>query len=102
MYRLCLGFMRMTERNAPRAGYALRRYGLTYLPEAHCYLRTGKKRIDLTRSSGDRAEPKTAFVQDEQIVPEQIPHYKISMRKNFLQKWRAHTAGVRGLSLAEV
>jgi len=92
----------MTERNAPGAGYALRRYGLTYLPEAHCYLRTGKKRIDLTRSSGDRAEPKTAFVQDEQIVPEQIPHYKISMRKNFLQKWRAHTAGVRGLSLAEV
>ena len=78
----------------------LQRYGLTYLPEAHCYLRKGKKRIDLIRSSGVRAEPITAFVHEEEIAPEQITHNQISMHKNFLQKWRSHTADLRGLSLA--
>jgi hypothetical protein len=43
-----------------------------------------------------------AFVHEEEIAPEQITHYKISVHKNFLQKWRSHTADLRGLSLAEV
>src|SRR5215813_13450772 len=36
---LTLGIYEMHERNTPGVGVVLDRYGLLYIPEAHCYLR---------------------------------------------------------------
>ncbi len=99
---LFLGIYEMTERNTPGVGAVLQRFGLTSLPEAHCYLRSGETRIDLTRRSGDPREPITTFLYEEEIAPTQIPHYKVGVHKNFLQKWIAGNHGLRGLSLEEV
>ena len=99
---LFLGIYEMTERNTPGVGAVLQRHGLTSLPEAHCYLRSGETRIDLTRRSGDPREPITTFLHEEEIAPAQILQYKVGVHKNFLQKWIADNNAPRGLSLEEV
>jgi hypothetical protein len=61
---LVLGIYEMTERNTPGVGPVLRRHGLSSLLEAHCYLRTGGKRIDVTRVSSERLlEPIERFLR---------------------------------------
>ncbi len=99
---LFLGIYEMTERNTPGVGAVLQRYGLTCLPEAHCYLRSGETHIDLTRRSVDPREPITAFLHEEEITPTQIQHYKVGVHKNFLRKWIADNNALRGLSLEQV
>jgi hypothetical protein len=86
---LVLGIYEMTERNTPGVGPVLRRHGLSSLLEAHCYLRTGGKRIDVTKASSERGverierflyeeemDPKQITLQDRraQEIPHEIPH----------------------------
>ncbi len=70
---LVLGIFEMTERNTPGVGAVLQRYGLTGLIEAHCYLRTAGKRIDVTKAClQSRGEPIGSFLHEEEIEPNQI------------------------------
>jgi hypothetical protein len=77
----------MHEHNTPGVGVVLMRYGLTSLPEAHCYLIYGGMRIDVTRSGADPREPITQFLHEEAIVPEQIGAYKVTLHRQCMQEW---------------
>jgi len=100
---LVLGIYEMTERNTPGVGPVLRRHGLISLPEAHCYLRAGRERIDITRASLEHhGEPIERFLHEEEIDPEQITHYKTAVHKEFLMKWMADKRGLNELSFDEV
>lgn len=98
---LFLGIYEMSERNTPGVGRVLQRYGLPCIPEAHSYLRSGDRLIDLTRRSEDPREPIAIFLHEEEIAPTQITHYKIGVHKSFLTKWIADNGNPRGLSLEE-
>jgi hypothetical protein len=91
---LTLGIYRMHERNTPGVGAVLARYGLTFLPEAHCYLTYAGRRVDITRSGVEAAEPITELLHEETIVPEQIGDYKVSLHRRYLERWAA--AGAEG------
>ena len=99
--QLTLGIFEMEERNTPGVGQVLERYGLTYIPEAHCYLRYRGTRIDVTGVPAG-AEPIERFLHQESIAVEQIGAYKNDVHRQFLQKWIAGTEAVRGLSLDEI
>ena len=74
---LVLGIYEMTEQNTPGVGDVLGKYGLATLPEAHCYLRTAGKRIDVTRTARRApAEPIRRFLHEEEIDPTQITNYQ--------------------------
>ncbi|MGA9669115.1 MAG: hypothetical protein WBQ94_07905 [Terracidiphilus sp.] len=90
---LVIGVYEMNQRNTPGVGMVLEKYGLQSLPEAHCYLRAARKRIDVTRVTADSAaEPITRFIHEEEISPDQIGEYKISLHRHFLQLWMEKTA----------
>lgn len=100
---LTVGIYAMHERNTPGVGTVLTRYGLAFLPEAHCYLTYEGKRIDITRSGVEPTEPIAQFLHEEAIVPEQIGDYKVRLHRHFLQHWVKHNAEtVRGQSFEEV
>lgn len=100
---LVLGIYEMTERNTPGVGAVLRRHGLTGLPEAHCYLRTGGRRLDITKARSDcRREPIEHFFHEEEIDAAQITHYKTACHKKFLEKSIAERGALNGLSLEQV
>jgi hypothetical protein len=97
---LVIGIYEMHERNTPRVGTVLQRFGLTTLPEAHCYLRFRGHRVDVTREID--AHPLatiTHFLYEEDISPEQIGDYKTTLHRQFLRRWIAEngTASVRDL-----
>jgi hypothetical protein len=100
---LVLGIYEMTERNTPGVGPVLQRHGLTGIPEAHCYLRSRDMHIDVTKpTSHGKSEPILHFLHEEEIDPQQITVYKVSVHKTFLKTWVAENAGKAGLTLADV
>jgi hypothetical protein len=95
---LVLGIYEMHERNTPGVGSVLRKYGISSLPEAHCYLRFRDKRVDVTRPiNANPPETTGRFLHEEDISPEQIGEYKRSLHRRFLQRWIAETADERDL-----
>ena len=100
---LILGIYEMNERNTPGVGSVLERYGLNALPEAHCYLRVGNERIDVTRQNvGSHVEPISHFLHEEEIDPSQITLYKSGVHKSFLQQWITERPDIREFSLASI
>jgi hypothetical protein len=88
---LTVGIYEMSERNTPGVGAVLQRYGLPSLPEAHCYIRLGSRRIDLTGiPAGPDTEPITHFLFETEIEPEQILDHKAAIHKHFLESWCHH------------
>ncbi len=98
---LMLGIYEMGERNTPGVGGVLRKYGLPYVPEAHCYLRYHGVRIDVT-GVPPGAEPFERFLYEEPITVEKIGAYKNDLHKRFLHDWIARTETVQGRSLDDV
>jgi hypothetical protein len=83
---LVIGIYQMNQRNTPGVGMVLEKFGLRSLPEAHCYLCLGYKRIDVTRIIADSdAEQITHFIHEEEIAPDQIGEYKTSLHRRFLK-----------------
>lgn len=93
---LTLGIYEMHERNTPGVGAVLSRYGLVYLPEAHCYLMYEGMRIDITRSGTAPSEPIARFLHEEPITPEQIADYKVALHRQFMRDWVSNKAEVVG------
>jgi hypothetical protein len=99
---LVLGIFEMTERNTPGVGKVLAKYGLTVMLEAHCYLRSGGHRVDVTRKVERKpVEAMSMFLHEGDIDPDQIGSYKISLHKKMLAAW-ATDQRVHGLGLEEL
>ena len=99
---LTLGICHMTEANTPGVGPVLDRYGLDSIPEAHCYLRSARHRIDVTRAGLPPAGSVPDFVTEVDILPEQIGHFKVSRHQQFLRAWRATDASARRFSFEDI
>jgi len=99
--RLILGVYEMHERNTPGVGAVLALHGLSVMPEAHCYLQTAGRRVDVTREV-DAAEPIAGFLHEEPIAAAQIGDYKIALHRRVLADWIDRTPGLRGRTLDEV
>lgn len=82
--KLMLGIYAMNGRNTLGVGKVLKQYRIAYIPEAHCYLSCGMKRIDVTYNSRERV---LQILGEEEIAPEQIGTYKIELHRRFLADW---------------
>ena len=85
--RLMLGIYEMDERNTPGIGTVLKEYGVSCVPEAHCYLVYRGLRIDATRNVHDSSEPIGVFLIEQEITPDQVTEYKRRWHQQFLQQW---------------
>jgi hypothetical protein len=99
--QLMLGIYEMSERNTPGVGPVLGAHGLSYIPEAHCYLRYQGERIDMT-GVPPGAEPIARFLHEEPITVEQIGAYKNDLHRAFLRDWIARVDSTSGRSLEDV
>ncbi len=85
--QLLLGIYQMTETNTPGIGTTLTQNGLSFLPEAHCYLMVNQRRIDLTSESSDITRIQSDILEETDIKPEQVGNFKVEYHKQFLKKW---------------
>src|SRR5690606_19019522 len=93
---LMLGIYAMREANTPGVGAVLEKHGLPWLPEAHCYLTYAGRRIDVTRSGVEPAEPIRELLHEEAITPEQIGEYKLAFHQRYLWQWMSEHPEIVG------
>ena len=91
----------MSEGNTPGVGRVLSAHGLSYIPEAHCYLRCQGERVDMTGVPAG-ATPIERFLHEEPTTVDQIGAYKNDLHRRFLRDWIARTEPLRGRSLDDV
>jgi hypothetical protein len=86
-FDLVIGLFKMNATNTPRVAATLKSNGLDYIPEAHCYLKSGNQISDFT---GPRFHP-SKYVNDlleEKIIsPGQITDFKVAYQKNYFEGW---------------
>jgi hypothetical protein len=99
---LTLGIYAMHERNTPGVGPILEKYGLFFLPEAHCYLTYTKTRIDITRSGVESNQPITQFFHEEIITPTDIGEYKVEVHHKYLRTWLVNEPSVVGRTFTDI
>lgn len=92
---LILGIYEMTANNTPGIREVLERHHIISLPEAHCYLSSNGRRVDLTRPRIGTVpwEPITQFLHEEKIEPDQAGLYKRELHRRFLQRWIEESGG---------
>lgn len=85
--KLCLCIYKMTEANTPGIAPILSGNGLTYIPEAHCFIRVNNEPLDVTSPHSSLDPIAHAILHEEHITPEQVVHYKVEQHQAFLRAW---------------
>ncbi len=93
---LALGIYLMDEANTPGTGDALAAAGLDAVPEAHCFLVSAHRRVDLTWPNRTAELP--PVLSEERIRPDQIGAYKTTRHRAYVEAWAAQ----RGLDAGRV
>lgn len=84
---LMVGIYEMRELNTPGVGSVLDQYGLTCIPEAHCYLRMDGQRVDFTGLPSGPESPFDSLLKEESIDPSDVRTAKESLHRAFIEEW---------------
>ncbi len=84
--KLMAGIFKMNRHNSRAVAGTLIKYGLDYIPEAHCYLRYNGAIFDYTFSS-KQLDFAGDLLEEQEIEPQQISEWKIAYQKAFIRKW---------------
>ncbi len=85
--KLVLGFYKMNNQNTPGIGNGINKAGLTYIPEAHCYLSINGQRLDLTKEGADIRKIENDILEEQFIHAEDVIVKKVTLHKAFLKNW---------------
>lgn len=85
--KLIIGLYKMNSSNTPEIARILLEKNLPYIPEAHCYLKFGEQRLDMTNSTSTTADFVDDLIEEIEILPEQISDFKVNYHKAYLLKW---------------
>lgn len=83
---LILAIYKMNSANT-KVGTVIDDNGLSYIPEAHCYLKVEGERIDITTSGSNFTNLKMAIIEEQTITPQQVADFKVQYHKQFIKNW---------------
>ncbi len=84
---LVIGIYKMSETNTPGIGNELSQNGLSYIPEAHCYLKVDGKPTDYTATDASFEKIQGDILEEIAITPEQITQFKVDYHQAYLRSW---------------
>jgi hypothetical protein len=85
--KLYLGIFKMCEENVPGVGPILYTWDLSYIPEAHCYLKINNTIIDVTSTTESSNPFENTIMFEEIISPTQIGNYKVDKHQGYIKQW---------------
>lgn len=85
--RLMTGLYKMTAQNTPGVANVLATHQLSYIPEAHNYLRYEHLIIDCTSTASASSDFYAQLIEETEIRPDQVGAYKVSYHQRYLDKW---------------
>jgi hypothetical protein len=89
--KLLLGMYKMSGDNTPKVGAVLNKYGMDYMPEAHCYLEVGGIMQDFTSAQANITHIEEALLEEREIEAHEVAEVKVLYHQAFLRKWRDST-----------
>jgi len=89
--QLTLAFYRMNEKNTPGIGQVLIENDLSFIPEAHCYLKVNGEELDITNIHSDFNRYKDDIIESKEIQPNDVIENKVIWHKQFIQHWMKET-----------
>ena len=84
---LTVGIFRMSEVSTPGVGQILERAGLSFIPEAHCYLTVGSSRFDFTGLESGTVSPFASLDEEVFVEPEALTREKLALHKRAIERW---------------
>lgn len=96
-----LAIVKMNAENTPEVSSTLEKNKLSYIPEAHNYLRYNNAIIDCTKPNFGSTKDPENILEETEIRPDQITEFKVSWHKNYLQSWLNKEPNIK-LSLDEL
>ncbi len=99
--RLVLGIFKMNANNTPIIADRLQENNLSYLPEAHTYLKFRDEYFDFTRNNSSPNDFVHDLLFEVEISPEEIGEQKIEIHRNYLNNWLSEKE-IANLSLEQV
>lgn len=84
--RLMLGIFRMNADNTPAVAATLAKHGLSYIPEAHNYLKYQDRIYDLTMP-GRPLRFENELLQESEMQPSAIGAAKVELHRKYLSEW---------------
>lgn len=84
--QLILGIYKMNASNT-NIGTTISDTGLSYIPEAHCYLKINGIRTDVTSESSSFKKIEDVIIEEIEIEPYQVAEFKVEYHKNFVKNW---------------
>ena len=88
--KLIIGIYKMNESNT-RIGTILSKNNISFIPEAHCYLKINDERVDCTTPSSNFDKIKNDLLEEIEIEPFQVGAFKIDYHQNFIKSWLSKT-----------
>ncbi len=86
--QLVIGIYRMNTQNTPGIGGALEKAGLSYIPEAHCYLKYEGLAYDFTNPSANFERLAADILEEKVIEAADVGVYKVNYHRAFIDRWR--------------
>ena len=87
--QLVIGIYKMSEANTPGIGTHLSDNGLSYIPEAHCYIKIDNSKLDLTNEDSTLTNIESEILEETEILPIQVGTYKIKYHQDYIRHWLA-------------
>lgn len=84
---LILAFYRMSAKNTPGIGRVLDENDLSFIPEAHCYLKVNSKELDITNVHSDFNRYKNDIIESREIEPNDVVENKVIWHKELIRNW---------------
>jgi hypothetical protein len=91
---LRLGIFKMHAKNTKKVKHVLERYGIDYIPEAHNYLRYQGNIHDFTGKGFNPSNYMDDILDEIEITPSQITHFKVAHHQKFIQQWLAENTQI--------
>lgn len=83
---LILGMYKMNSSNTSIAT-TISDANLSYIPEAHCYLKINGIRTDVTSEESSFGKISDVILEEIEIEPHQVAEFKVEYHKNFIRNW---------------
>jgi hypothetical protein len=84
---LILAMVEMNGENTPKINRMLQNRNIAYFPEAHCYLKVGGQRLDLTFPNNKVFKFEDTVLVERIIQPESVVNFKIDFHISYMKQW---------------
>lgn len=85
--QLAVGVYEMSEDNTPGVGVVLSNYGISSIPEAHCYIIVEGTRFDFTGLASGASSPFDSLLEEHVVEPQGLAATKEHLHRAALHAW---------------